>query len=226
MQLFGLKDLLEGRKGIALGDEHNCPDIVPAVTAMLPELSRQHVKTLYIEMLPRDAAPLLADYIQGKASRFEVMETLTAHWDSFYENAHQNLMTLIDAAKAQGMEVVPLDVRVPMDERIKRANLKWQDIITREQADRPGKFAVFCGAMHLDSFNRYSREGDWDSYTGLDKLLDIPSVSFATLTTQRASAPPAIRQGNAGVPECDYVMMIPKERSVAMGAEAVLPQRF
>ena len=178
-----LTQLLKESDGVVLGDMHDMPPVQEYVKEIIPTLKKAGVTTLYVEMLPQEAQPLLDALATPLAPEHELHEQLTQRWGNYRPSPVEGYMHIINAAHDNGMRVVAMDTDNFDRSRVVGArNELWEKYIRKQQAENGNpKYAVYCGAMHIHNFNLYSPvENDYDAAEGLDRKLGIKSITFDT----------------------------------------------
>jgi hypothetical protein len=168
------KMLLNVNPGIFLGDRHGSYNIVEYLSGKMPYFKQQGVSTLYMEMFPPEAQPMLDRYFETGENQAELEQYLNAQGWHKDLGMDKKYAQLVSAARESGIRIVGIDTveTQPDDVRLKASNLHFAAVV-KEHA-RPGeKYLVFGGEGH-------SSQNEMDCNYGVDYQLGIPSVDFKT----------------------------------------------
>jgi hypothetical protein len=201
-----VQDLLKKNRGVFIGEEHGQPYAVDTITQHLPELKAAGVKTLYIELDPRDMRYFMGDDStrrQIQAEQGKSNDPIVAQWhEHMLASDHiKEWRELVSKVKAAGIEVVPYD----HTETVTASGKAGYDLLTSYpntfsgmvqrntedarnilETNPSGKFIVYGGSNHSGNIpaGEYSDHvgNQGLAYIGIDKQLGIPSVEFGHLS--------------------------------------------
>jgi hypothetical protein len=176
--------ILGNSQGVLFGENHANVDSKAKLSNMMPDLSQEGVKTLFLEQFEAKDQPILDAYMQeptaqNRAAVLKSLQKYTTHKDNtgkvVEDYPSETYMKLIDDAIANNVKVVGInDMNAPDRDAFMADQI--------QQKSGNDKYVALVGYFHTDGATSAEeaeqRKGNPKFKRGIDSIIDVKTVDF------------------------------------------------